>query len=287
MPSPYPDLCSLRNAMRRIEGFSLTRGAASGSDAGAQSFQDNDAAQRVPLGSDPLDGILGGGLRPGSLHEVVAETARDEAAASGFAVALAGLVARGRTLVWILDDRTAWEVGLPYRPGLAAHGIEADKLILVKTKDTATTLWATEEALRAGAPVVLTELWRARSYDLAVSRRLLLAARRRGRHESGGACRAAPARSVERRGDALCGRGRPERPPLLSRCRDTPIPGAAGFAVRLVKWRGDPDSRFGFDRDQVHHLAWDRSGRRFGRPSDLSRLSGRPRTEAVPRGDAA
>ncbi|MCW6508904.1 ImuA family protein [Lichenifustis flavocetrariae] len=286
MPSPYPDLCSLRNAMRRIEGFSLTRGTASGGDAEVQSLQGGHTTQRVPLGAAPLDGILGGGLRPGSLHEVVAETARDEAAASGFAVALAGLVARGRTLVWILDDRTAWEIGLPYRPGLAAHGIEADKLILVKTKDTATTLWATEEALRAGAPVVLTELWRARSYDLAVSRRLLLAARRRGatnlvvhvglrQHEvsSGAETRFAVAAAPSER--------------LPSAGAATPIPGPAGFAVRLVKWRGDPDSRFGFDRDQIHHLSWDRSGRRFSRPNDLSRLSGRHRTEASPRGDAA
>ncbi len=265
MPHAPSDLSSLRDAMNRIEGLAAAR------DRGPDSPVEARGSTRVPLGAENLDGLLGGGLKSGSLHEVVAESPRDEAAASGFAASLAGLMARGRTLVWILDDRVAWEVGTPYRPGLAAHGLDPDRLILVKTKDAATTLWATEEALKAGAPVVLTELWRAASYDLAASRRLLLAARSRG------------ATSLV----VPVGLSRPE---LLSSGAETrfavaatpslhiataapflAIPGPAGFAVRLIKRRGGPDAPIGaYDRTQVHQLAWDRAGRRFGR-ADLLR----------------
>jgi protein ImuA len=256
MLSASSHLGTLRSAMSRIEGLGHAADRAETSRSPA----------RVPLGAERLDGILGGGLKLGSLHEVVAETARDEAAASGFTTALAGLVARGRPLVWILDDRAAWETGLPYRPGLAACGLDPDRLILVKTKDVPTTLWATEEALKAGAPVVVTELWRARAYDLSASRRLILAARRRGatclvlhvglRHDevsSGAETRFAVAAAPSAR--------------LASAGHATPIPGPSGYAVRLVKWRGDATNAFGFDRDQVHHLGWDRTGRRFRTPA--------------------
>jgi protein ImuA len=256
MLSASPQLGALRSAMSRIEGLGSTPEAA---ECGR-------AAARVPLGVERLDAILGGGLRPGSLHEVVATTARDEASASGFTTALAGLVAQGRPLVWILDDRAAWETGLPYRPGLAACGLDPDRLILVKTKDVPTTLWATEEALKAGAPVVVTELWRGRAYDLAASRRLILAARRRGATNlvlhvglrpdelsSGAETRFAVAAAPSAR--------------LSSAGHATPIPGPSGYAVRLVKWRGDATHPFGFDREQVHHLAWDRSGQRFRTPA--------------------
>jgi protein ImuA len=256
MLSASPQFGALRSAMSQIEGLGF---AAESTEAGR-------VTARVPLGAERLDGILGGGLKPGCLHEVVAETARDEAAAAGFATALAGLVAQGRPLVWILDDRAAWETGLPYRPGLAACGLDPDTLILVKTRDVPTTLWATEEALRAGAPVVVTELWRARAYDLAASRRLILAARRRGATAlvmhvglrpdeltSGAETRFAVAAAPSAR--------------LPSAGHATPIPGPSGYAVRLVKWRGDATRPFGFDRDQVHHLAWDRSGRHFRTPA--------------------
>ncbi|MDX7953593.1 hypothetical protein P7D22_20730 [Lichenihabitans sp. Uapishka_5] len=268
------DLSSLRDACNRIEGLGATFDPGPNGPAEARSLR------RVPLGADRLDGLLGGGLKPGSLHEVVAESPRDEAAASGFAASLAGLVARGRPLVWVLDDRVAWEVGTPYRPGLAAHGIDPDRLLLVKTKDAATTLWATEEALKAGAPVVLTELWRASTYDLAASRRLMLAARTRGatslvvpvglsrpdQLSSGAETRFAVAAAPSLHVAAAA--------PFL------PIPGPSGFAVRLVKRRGGPDAAVGgYDRAQVHQLAWDRTGRRFG---SAEALRARPSFGPVP-----
>ena len=111
------------------------------------------------------------GARPGSVrrHGIAApapvslgdgtlpldEGVPDAAAAAGFALALAGRCAGPDPLVWIVEDHAASETGLPYRPGLAAHGIDADRLVLVRTADGQATLWALEEALRLGAPAVL------------------------------------------------------------------------------------------------------------------------------------
>jgi protein ImuA len=271
MPSALSDLCSLRDAIARIEGLGTipdgVRGACFAPGPVTANAYDN---RFVPLGEDalPLDDILGGGIRRGTLHEIVAESPRDEAAASGFAVALAALCAIGEMLVWIVDDRAAWETGTPYRPGLMAHGLRPDKLILVKTKDTHTTLWATEEALRAGAPVVVTELWRAKTYDLTASRRLLLAARRKGATSllvHVGLNRADEVSSGAETRFSVAALPSAHQPSAGHR---TPIPGMAGFAIRLTKLRGtEVGGMRGFDRDQVHNIFWNPARRCFRLPA--------------------
>ena len=74
---------------------------------------------RVTLGGSartllPLDRLLGGGLRRGTLIEVVAARVRDSGAASGFALALAARFAAGtaRPVVWILEDGAQGEVNV-------------------------------------------------------------------------------------------------------------------------------------------------------------------------------
>lgn len=147
MASAVSDLRALRETVARIE----RRG---------EGGRMNPAGGLVALGDGPLalDATLGGGLRCGTLHEIMAVSARDGPAAAAFAVALAARCAGSGAVVWIIDDQAALESGTPYRPGLAAHGLDPDALLLVKTRDAQSTLWATEEALRAGARVVLTEL---------------------------------------------------------------------------------------------------------------------------------
>ena len=257
MSSPVLDLSTLRETMTRLE-----RGSASLRQPESSAL----GRGRVPLGADPLrlDAILGGGLKRGALHEIVAAGARDEAAAAGFAMALAiRAVGEGR-LVWIIDDRAALETGMPYRAGLVAQGLDADRLVLVKTRDTATTLWATEEALRAGVSAVITELWRPRAYDLTASRRLLMAARRGGAvslllpvglGRGDGLSSAADTRfSVAAAPSA-------HQPSAAMR---TPVPGPAGFAVRLLKLRGTAANGLrGFDREETHGLLWDRGSQGF------------------------
>lgn len=263
MPSAVSDLCDLRDTVARIERAGEGRGG-----------RGSTHAPIVPLGDGTLalDVALGGGLRRGTLHEIMAASARDAAAAAGFAVALASRCAEAGAVIWIVDDRAAWETGTPYRPGMAAHGIDPDKLLLVKTRDTHTTLWATEEALRAGARVVLTELWRARSYDLAVSRRLLLAARRRSATSllvHVGLDEAAVSSAADTR-FAVAARPGEHRPSAAGRI---PVPGPAGFAVRLTKLRGSASEGLrGFDRDEVHALVWDRKAQSFRKAQDFDAL---------------
>src|SRR5271156_5024066 len=159
-----------------------------------------------------LDRALGGGLAGDALHEIVPATPGDGAAAMGFALALAARFMAEHSAAGLLmaEDFAGYDAGSLYGPGLVAHGLELGRLVFVRAPDAPALFQAMEEALKSGAPaVVVGEVWRLQKYDLAVSRRLLLAPR------SGGArrpcsCRRAPiARPI----------GFPARPKLASRSR--------------------------------------------------------------------
>jgi protein ImuA len=257
-------LALLREAVARIEakaGLSRDRRPKRGRGAWEES-----GAPEVPIrlgdGSLRFDERLGGGLRPGTLHEIVAAHRQDDGAAAGFAAALAVRCAGAGPLVWIVEDCAAFETGAPYRPGLAGHGIDPDRLILVRTRDAPMTLWACEEALRLRAPVVLAELWNSKHYGLAASRRLLLAAQAgRGTAlllhtglsgRASGLSSAAETRFLV----ASC-----PSPRLVSAGNRMPIPGTAAFAVRLLKQRLRAVQ--GLDRDRIHFLVWNPAQRCF------------------------
>lgn len=251
MPVPNLDgserVAALRRALRTIES-TLPEG-----DPGLEPGRDGRRMLSLGEGGLSLDARLGGGLAGAALHEVVAAHRADDGAAAGFAVALAARCAGDRPLVWIVEDCAATETGAPYRPGLAAHGLDPDRLVLVRTADARATLWACEEALRSRAPVVLAELWGAQHYGLAPSRRLLLAARA-GRgialllHTGlSGKADALSSAADTRFAVAAC-----PSPRLASAGARLPIPGIAAFAVRLLKLR----AAAGFDRDRVHALVW-------------------------------
>ena len=117
------DMIGLRDAVARIEA------GRSGIRGDAVRRRRLDPATRLPPvrlgdGTLPLDALLAGGLRRGALHEVVAHHKRDDAAAAGFALTVAGRCAGSSPLVWIIEDCAASKTGSPYRPGLAAHGID-------------------------------------------------------------------------------------------------------------------------------------------------------------------
>lgn len=252
MPSVDANMRALRDAVARIE-------------RNGEATITAHAGRMVPLADEPLaiDAALGGGLRPGTFHEIVAARASDAVAAAGFAAALVARCAGDGPVIWIVDDRAGWETGFPYRPGLAVHGLDPAKLLLVRTRDAQATLWATEEALRAGTGVVLTELWRGQTYDLAASRRLLLAARRRHAtslllHVGLDAEAVSSAADTRFAVAALPGERRPSAGGFM------PIPGRAAFAVRLLKRRGGAGKSFrAFDRDAVHALVWEPGARSF------------------------
>lgn len=85
-----------------------------------------------------------------------------------------------RPVLWVLDAAVARQVGRPCLHGLAEWGL--GNLLLVCPRDARAALWAMEEALSCDAiGAVVGELWgNPRALDFTASRRLALAAERRG-----------------------------------------------------------------------------------------------------------
>ncbi|MFP6698298.1 MAG: hypothetical protein VCF08_15575 [Alphaproteobacteria bacterium] len=136
----------------------------------------------LTLGVAGIDGALpGAGLARGGLHEVLGEVERGRhrgGAALAFTAVLAARRAAlciqggGGQVLWCLSDR-----GL-YGPGLAAFGLDAARLILVRGRDDPQRLWAMEEGLKCtDLAMVVGEVGR---LDLGQSRRLQLAAEASG-----------------------------------------------------------------------------------------------------------
>ena len=168
------EMARLRRAVAQIEG--ARRGAAALSERGYS------AARRLPL-VRALDPSLGGGLADDALHEIAPAEPADGAAATAFALALAArfLSRRPSAALFVDEGFAEREAGALYGPGLAAHGLPLSRLVFVQAPDAATAFWAMEEALKCGAPAaVVGEIWSLKGYDLAASRRLLLAARKGG-----------------------------------------------------------------------------------------------------------
>jgi protein ImuA len=134
----------------------------------------------LPLGHAGADAVLGGGLRPGALHEIFATGW----SAGGFAVALAMRAAgnsfngKGGPLFWVRPDYEAMEYGAVSPNGLAELGGDPRQLIVVRTRNAAEALSAAGDILacpHAGA--VLLELGgMPKCLDLVASRRLAFAA---------------------------------------------------------------------------------------------------------------
>src|SRR6516165_4634708 len=141
---------------------------------------DERSARRLPLAL-AFDSALGGGLKDDALHEIAPAEPADGAAAMGFALALAArfLSRRPASALLISEGFADQESGVLYGPGLVAHGLTLSRLVFVRAPDAALAFWAMEEALKCGAPAaVVGEIWSLKGYSLAVSRRLLLAARK-------------------------------------------------------------------------------------------------------------
>ena len=132
----------------------------------------------LPFGLNAIDAALpGGGLALGAMHEILGAGGDEEegAAAAGF---IAGILARlgrmGET------GPVLWCLGRPdvYGPGLAAHGLDPARLVLVAARRDDELLWAVEEGLRApGLSAVVGEAGR---LPMVAGRRLQLAAERSG-----------------------------------------------------------------------------------------------------------
>ncbi len=223
---------------------------------------------RVALGEAQhpcsLDRSLPGGLQLGALHEVVAARPSCRMAATGFTLALAVRFAEASAkspaaIIWITEAKAARETGALYGPGLALFGIDPARLVLVETRDAQESLWAMEEALKCRSPAaVIGEIWDlAKIYDLAASRRLVLAAHKSGTPGllvaaglAGEAEHLSSSAQMRFEIDASASLRQPSAGGRL------PLPGKTVWTVRLVKVRAGPQG-FGFDRDKVHPLTWD------------------------------
>jgi len=134
----------------------------------------------LALGIPLIDRALGGGLGCGALHEIAAAREAETAAATGFALALAarsnGSPSAGRSVLWIAEDLSLAENGMPYGPGLEESGCAPEHLVTVAAAHRRDVLWAMAEAMRCRAVGVVIGELRARDIDQVATRRLSLAA---------------------------------------------------------------------------------------------------------------
>lgn len=194
-------------------------------------------------------------LSGGFLHEVFAGGSDDPPAASGFAVASALLAARGRPIVWIAHDSFESVAGALHPPGLSELGMDPEDVTLVKTRDAANALKASDEAASCeGLGAVVTEIWgEPPRLDLTASRRLSLGAERSGAAVFLLRAAAAPAPSAAFTRWSVRA--------LPSRSLAAKTSGPPSFAVTLLRHRGGAPLR-------EWHVEWDRDAGRFGpRPS--------------------
>src|SRR5438128_9742080 len=112
----------------------------------------------LPFGVAAIDRALpGGGLARGALHEILGVGGDEEDGALAAVFATRGL---GR-LVAAGDGMVLWCLPRPdlYGPGLAAHGLDPGRLMLVRVPRDAEILWAMKEGLRApGIAAVVGEI---------------------------------------------------------------------------------------------------------------------------------
>jgi protein ImuA len=138
-----------------------------------------EASTAVTLGSSAIDAVLGGGLGCGALHEIAAVRQTQAPAATAFALAViarALAVHARRSVLWIAEDRSLWENGAPYGPGLDAIGIAPERLITIAARRPRDVLWAMEEGLRCRAVAVAIGELGVDHVDPVATRRLALAA---------------------------------------------------------------------------------------------------------------
>jgi protein ImuA len=199
-PALVPFACAAERPAARVDHLRRMLCAAETGLAG-------DGGSSLALGIPLIDGILGGGLGWGALHEIAAVRETELTAATGFALALTARAAlasaasgqrgnsisaraghspevgssahsnaRGRETIWIAEDLSLAENGAAYGPGLPEIGIAPERLLTVTAARGRDVLWAMEEALRCRAVGVVIGELRGRDIDTVATRRLSLAA---------------------------------------------------------------------------------------------------------------
>jgi protein ImuA len=131
----------------------------------------------LPYGIAAIDRALpGGGLARGASHEILGADGDEEDGA--LAPASAAYIL-GR-LTGTADGMVLWRLPRPdlYGPGLAAHGLDPGRVMLVRALRDGEILWAMEEGLHA--PGVVAVVGEVGTLPAVASRRLQLAAEHSG-----------------------------------------------------------------------------------------------------------
>ena len=99
----------------------------------------------ISPGFSSVQSIFGSGLHAG-LHEIYPHSNSDIGAATGFAASLARLSSGERNIVWIRQDFLDTETGALNASGLAELGVDLERFILVRARETEGVLRAGEQA---------------------------------------------------------------------------------------------------------------------------------------------
>jgi protein ImuA len=206
-----------------------------------------------PGGPDKA-GIAGHFRLPGGIvQEIFTPEHRNSGTAFGFALGLSrALLTPTRPAILIVQlDRETTEMGIPYGPGVAAFGLDADALVLTRTETVAEFLWAIEEASScpAVAAVIADIAGEHKAIDFTASRRLTL------RAQNGGASVFFVRYGNEREASASKYRWKVLPTPSGSPPFDARAPGLPRYAVTLEKGR-----IAGFSADRSLLIDWTANG---------------------------
>ena len=152
-PVRVKDHGKLRDAIKRLERKNLKKR--------------NNIKMPLKTGIVEIDKFLpAGGLNRGALHEFYGPNVT----AAGFVTVIAAHTTATENGV-VLWCRNGLEL---YPPGLAFLGLDPERLVFVNKRDSRKLLWAMEEGLRSGAPLVV--IGEVEGVSLISLRRLQLAA---------------------------------------------------------------------------------------------------------------
>ena len=164
------------------------------------------------------------------LHEMGPSGPGFEPAALSFALSLASSWAGRAGVFWAGEEEVFAEQGAPYPPGLAAFGLDPDRLVVIRAHKREEALWAAEQGLAAPGAVVVCALGaRGKPLDLKATRRLLLFGER---HQS-------RCLLVRRLDEASAAWTRWRVAPAQSEAPDREL-GPPSFALDLARSRGGP-----------------------------------------------
>jgi len=135
--------------------------------------------RRLPVGIDEIDSLLDGGLTQGDLHEFRCSYSRDIGCTVGLLLGLVSKLKSNKPIIWIGEPSAGIDSGMLFPDGLEHFGFDASRFVHISPMHLNDCLWAAGEATRVSglAAVVLHFKGNPQSFDLSVSRKLMLRAR--------------------------------------------------------------------------------------------------------------